>query len=112
MGSSLVVKHEHDGETVIAAVTSLDDFLVSNNVERVDFVKMDIEGAEVEALKGFRCGLRKFWPRLAIETHVVNGHDLYGAVEEILTGLGYRCRKVPQPDCDLPLLLAERSTDC
>jgi hypothetical protein len=34
------------------AVTTLDQFLCRNTIERIDFIKMDIEGAELSALQG------------------------------------------------------------
>jgi FkbM family methyltransferase len=45
---------------------SLDDYVMSLNLTRVDFIKMDIEGAEVPALKGARHTIAHFRPRLAI----------------------------------------------
>lgn len=45
--------------------TSLDDY-VAQNLQRVDFIKMDIEGAEMDAIDGAASTIRKFKPRLAI----------------------------------------------
>ncbi|MCU0647907.1 MAG: FkbM family methyltransferase [Gemmatimonadaceae bacterium] len=45
---------------------TLDDYVVAQGLERVDFIKMDIEGAEVMALEGARQTIRHFRPRLAI----------------------------------------------
>jgi FkbM family methyltransferase len=47
------------------ACTTLDDY-VANGVRRVDFIKMDIEGAEIAALNGAASVIREFRPRLAI----------------------------------------------
>ncbi|MFQ5675811.1 MAG: FkbM family methyltransferase, partial [bacterium] len=46
--------------------TSLDDFVETEGLAKVDFVKMDIEGAELQALKGAEKVLRAFKPDLAI----------------------------------------------
>jgi len=60
-------------------------------MDRVDFVKMDIEGAEIEALKGMKGVLRNSRPHLAVASyHVVEGSRTSGRVERILKGLGYR----------------------
>ena len=54
-----------DGEIVVRA-TSLDQYVRENGVERVDLIKLDIEGAELEALRGARETLRRDKPRLQI----------------------------------------------
>ncbi|HEY8097641.1 MAG TPA: FkbM family methyltransferase, partial [Methylobacter sp.] len=38
-------------------------------IPRVDFIKMDIEGAELAALKGASESIQKFKPRLAISLY-------------------------------------------
>jgi FkbM family methyltransferase len=45
---------------------TIDDFVVEHDVEKIDFIKMDIEGAELLALKGAEKTIRKFRPKLAI----------------------------------------------
>lgn len=49
----------------------LDDLL--GNLEALDFIKMDIEGFEIEAIKGARTLLNKFEPVILFEC---NGHTL------------------------------------
>ena len=45
---------------------SLDDYADQNNLARLDYIKMDIEGYEINALKGAKIVISKFKPRLAI----------------------------------------------
>lgn len=45
---------------------SVDDFVEVNNIEKVDFIKMDIEGAELKALKGAEKTIVNHRPQLAI----------------------------------------------
>ncbi len=54
------------GEWVRA--TTIDQQMAEWGLTRVDFVKMDIEGAEVEALQGARETIRRYRPFLAIAT--------------------------------------------
>jgi hypothetical protein len=53
----------------MVAVTTIDALTDEQRLERVDFIKMDIEGGEVDALRGAQETLRKFAPRLAISVY-------------------------------------------
>ena len=47
----------------------LDDIVDNLQLDRVDFIKMDIEGAERQALEGARRTIQRFHPRMAICTY-------------------------------------------
>lgn len=49
--------------------TSLDDYVSKQDVRRIDYIKMDIEGAEVAALKGASGIIARYKPRLAISAY-------------------------------------------
>lgn len=55
----------NDSETSIKTIT-LDDYIITNNIEKVDLIKMDIEGAEIAALEGAINTIKHFKPRLAL----------------------------------------------
>lgn len=48
---------------------SIDSFVEQAKLPRVDFIKMDIEGAEMNALEGARKTIERFAPRLAITVY-------------------------------------------
>ena len=50
-------------------VRKIDDMVKELNLPRVSFIKMDIEGAEREALKGSLETLRAHRPRLMIDSY-------------------------------------------
>lgn len=54
------------GQTGETTTISIDDFVKNNNIQKVDFIKMDIEGAEPVALEGAIETIRRFKPKLAI----------------------------------------------
>jgi FkbM family methyltransferase len=58
------------GETDRQASTlNIDDLVKAEKLEKVDFIKMDIEGAELKALRGAEQTLRAFRPKLAISLY-------------------------------------------
>ena len=66
----------HDTGTLQFKSITIDSFIKQENTEKVDFIKMDIEGSELKALIGAEEVLRKYTPKLAISVyHKVQ--DLY-----------------------------------
>lgn len=53
-------------QTGSASTVTIDDFIFQNKIEKIDFIKMDIEGAEPFALNGAINTIIKFRPKLAI----------------------------------------------
>lgn len=56
-------------EKLSLPVTTIDKLVEQLKLARVDFIKMDIEGAEREALKGGLETMRRFRPRLMLEMY-------------------------------------------
>ena len=53
------------------ATTSLDRLVADERLERVDFIKMDVEGSELNVLRGAREVLRRFRPMIMVELEPV-----------------------------------------
>lgn len=56
---------------VQAPLTTIDKIVAELKLDRVDYIKMDIEGAEQKALTGGRVTLAKYHPRLSIAAYHV-----------------------------------------
>lgn len=66
-GPASTITPEPDGEnSTLVKTLAIDDLVNRESLDRVDFIKMDIEGAEFESLKGAQQTIRKFKPQLAI----------------------------------------------
>ena len=73
---SFVVNWKDSHEGVKVPLTTVDELVADLHLERVDFIKMDIEGAEKRALQGARATLNKYKPQLAVATeHLVDDGD-------------------------------------
>lgn len=66
--------------TIEVETKTIDDYLPEN--ERVTLIKMDIEGAEYEALKGAEKTIKKYQPRLAIS--IYHNPDDYWRICEVI----------------------------
>jgi len=88
-----IVNQKNDliSDSVIIDLIDIDSFINDNQIEKLDFVKMDIEGAEIEALKGARESLKKYSPKVAIASyHKRDGIQTAKWVEAFLNEQGYK----------------------
>jgi FkbM family methyltransferase len=83
------------GRKVKIHTTTLDQVVSERNLERVDFVKMNIEGAEIKALQGARETIRRFKPHFAISSdHFVDEERTCGPLEKMLREHGYAAETI------------------
>jgi len=70
--------------------TTIDDVVAELQLDRLDFIKMDIEGAEEMALRGAQETLRRFRPHLELE--VSENHDsLIATARQAWSGYQSEC---------------------
>ena len=68
-------------KTVRVPLTTIDELVAELKLPRVDFIKMDIEGAERNALAGARNTILRFKPRMAVGTyHLADDYSRIPAV--------------------------------
>lgn len=60
---------------------SIDSFIKEENLNKIDFIKLDVEGAELPILKGAEETIRKFRPKLAIA--------IYHSIDELCSIQNY-----------------------
>ncbi len=89
-----VVMHQpgaHKG--VEAPLTTIDKLVAEFGLDRVDFIKMDIEGAEAPALEGAAATLKRWKPRLALASYHKpdDGVVLPATVDRLADGYRHRC---------------------
>ena len=65
---------ERGRETVRVPVRTLDSLVAELGLERVDFIKVDVEGMEPEVLRGARETIRRFRPHLAVSAYHLPEH--------------------------------------
>jgi FkbM family methyltransferase len=107
MGSSAVsIVGTGRGPAIKVPCTTIGDFCTSRAITRVDFIKMDIEGAEIEVLKASQDVLSQLKPRLIIEPHYVDGVMSTDRCRDILLGCGYRVDVISQTGLSTPLIEA------
>jgi hypothetical protein len=66
---------------------SIDDLLGTNEIQEVQFIKLDVEGAELRALNGAKSMVQKAKPRICIEAW---DKESYEQTNALLSTFGYK----------------------
>lgn len=83
----------HRVATETVSETTLDALAAELRLDRLDFIKADIEGSEMRFLAGARETIARFRPRLLVElndAHLARAGDTMADAFVLLAGLGYR----------------------
>lgn len=97
---------DRDYEPQFVEVTTLDDFLDGQGIETVDFLKLDIEGHELFALRGAKRALAKGRVRaLALEFGMsdLNSRTFFKDLWDLLRGDGYLLYRLTPGGALLPV---------
>jgi FkbM family methyltransferase len=86
--------------------STLDALLRAQNIPPPDYLKMDIEGAEFQALLGARECFQRYKPVLFLATH---GKDVHGYCCQLLNSWGYKIQFVRKQSEDRAEVLATRT---
>ena len=93
-------RHPHLHARPHHTFTTMDELVTRLGLERLDKVKIDVEGAELEVLQGGLATLERFHPVMVIEDHTrvyqfAEDLQLRPQMLELLAGLGYTVTLVP-----------------
>ncbi len=93
--SSSIHYQPENATSILKDAITIDAFQERENLDRLDFIKMDIEGAEIEAMDGLVEVLEKFKPNFAIASyHWVNEEQTYKKVEAFFKAKNYPYKTV------------------
>ena len=83
------VVNKKNFNSITVPTISIDEFCQKNNISKVNFIKLDIEGSERFALKGATETLKKFRPLLTI-----SGYHLIDDVPVLVNILKASCPRL------------------
>jgi FkbM family methyltransferase len=92
--SPRIQRHVRGGEYFAIEVRPVDDL----SLPAPDFIKIDVEGMELDALRGMQRTLREHGPELYIEIHGAtpeDARDNLAQISALLRGFGYRIDPLP-----------------
>jgi len=90
-GNSISCFSKDKTETTSINLVKLDDYVEENNIKKIDFIKMDIECAELEALSGMKNTIEKGETNFAIASyHRINGEKTCYKLESLFERAGYK----------------------
>jgi len=86
------LKLNYGKEKIIVKAKPLDEIIKEKKIDRLDLVKIDVEGAELEVLQGLENSLRQYHPHVVVETFEVNTTK----VKEFMEKNDYSITVIPQ----------------
>lgn len=102
LANRVVAPGEHVGQAIPIEVRPLEDLLLPYGVRRIDYLKVNIEGSEMDLLRGLRS-------EIDIRSFCISCHDFigpptrtYGFVQNWLTEHGYAVRPFSPQDIRKP----------
>lgn len=76
---------EKENDSLKYKTISIDDFIEESKIEKIDFIKLDIEGFELAALNGAIKTIKKYKPKLAIAAY--HKYDDYYEIPKFINEL-------------------------
>lgn len=94
-GGTFLTREENGNSVRAVQAVRLDDFAEQNRLENISLIKIDVEGFEMEVLKGAAKVLRKFKPILFVEiddVFLARQQSSAEAIFDLLVSYGYKIK--------------------
>ncbi len=93
--SNSLVNYKEDRSLhgIDVAVTSIDNFVKEKNISKLDFIKIDVEGAEYDTLQGAASTLKNLRPKCIVAIHpepIAAKGDRLEDIYDFIVGCKYR----------------------
>ncbi len=93
--SNSIVSYDYNSghQKITVNTISVDDFVKQQQLSRLDFIKIDAEGVELDVLKGAKATLQQFNPKMILALHplaVAAKGDTMEEIYDTLTAWGYK----------------------
>ena len=82
---------------------TLDSFVLENNIEKIDFLRMDLEGYEYNVIMSSKSILEKYKPKLLMEIHWTIGTEKTIEFLKFLQNLNYEIKYFMLRKYDIPM---------
>ena len=81
-----IINHKFKKSKITDSIT-IDKIVASNYLKKLNFIKLDIEGAELLAIKGGIKSIKKFKPLIYLE---INNSKSFNLIKNLMKKIGYR----------------------
>lgn len=86
--------------TSLYNVETIDNIVEDNRLDKLNWMKIDVEGAEVHVVQGGLKAIQKFKPNLIIECHTFLNAKLKDSVKELLSSVcNYEYEEIDRDPC-------------
>lgn len=92
--------HEDDGSTASTFTRTFDDVAEELEIDRLDLVKIDVEGSELHVLEGMQRSLNNWNPVILLEVHpgkLEQANRREAELKQFLSDQGYRWEMLTEP---------------
>ena len=87
-----------DNSSLTVETVSIDELIMRGEIPPPNYVKIDIEGAELLALKGAKSTFRTYSPNIFLATHSHRVHNVHIDCINYLASLGYKLKPLQGND--------------